>query len=90
MTILEQPPPNQGINYAEMKRRERVEQAFERQKDGYFDLEDADYAVFKAAMEAFQFAGNKRELRQILDDIANARAPEETTVLKVVEDGSAA
>lgn len=89
-TIAESPSPGTGVTYGEMHQRERILDAIDRHKsDGYIDLEDADHAKLKSLMEAFPFATAKRELRLILDDIAQAKSPEETMSLKVVEGGSA-
>jgi hypothetical protein len=84
--MLELPLPNQGITYAEMRRRDRVLDVLEASKGDYMDLEDNDYNVLKAILDQFQFATNKRELRRVLDDIANAKAPEE--MLHVVKEAS--
>jgi len=88
-TMLEMPPQNTGVTYAEIRKRDRVLDTLDRFKDErYVDLEDADYDVLNGILQTFPFATAKRELRQILDDIANAKAPEETPQLKVVEDAS--
>jgi|SRR5262245_2667822 len=84
--MLETPPPNQGITYQEMRKRDRVLDALDAAKgQSYFDLEDADYSVLKGLLDTFQWATAKRELRKILDDLAEAKSPEETPSLKVIE-----
>jgi len=83
-TMIEMPPPGQGLSYQEIRKRDRLLNVLEKSNEDYFDLEDSDYEVLKKILDAFQFATAKRELRLILDDIANAKAPEETTTLKAV------
>src|SRR5215475_922326 len=84
-TMIEMPPPNQGISYQEIRKRDRLLDALEKSGGEFFDLEDSDYEVLRKILDTFQFATAKRELRLILDDIANAKAPEETVVLKAVK-----
>src|SRR5262245_19575292 len=79
-TLLEQPPPGTGVSYGEMRRRDRLFDALDKADKRYVDLEDADHALLKGLLEAFPFGICKRELRSILDDIAEAKSPEETTV----------
>jgi len=87
--MVENPPPMQGITYADMRKRDRILDVLDKQKgERFLDLEDSDYATLRAILETFQFATAKRELRLILDDIANAVAPEDTPQLKLVEDGA--
>jgi hypothetical protein len=82
--MLESPGSGQGITYAEMRKRDRVLDALERAKDkSYFDLEDADYAILRGLLDTFQWATGKRELRAILDEIAEAKSPEDT--LRLIE-----
>jgi hypothetical protein len=81
-TMLEQPPPGGGITYSEMRKRSRLLDNVEK-SDGYVDFEDADYEVLRKILDTFPFGTAKRELRLILDDIANARSPEETVDLKI-------
>lgn len=84
--MVEMPTPGTGVTYAEMRKRSRLLDALERAKsEPFLDLEDADFEELKRLLDAFQFATAKRELRLILDDIANAKAPEDTMQLKVVE-----
>jgi hypothetical protein len=86
IAVLETPPSGQGITYADMRKRDRIFDALESAKgQSYFDLEDADHAILKAILDTFQWATGKRELKAVLDDIAEAKSPEETRVLKVVE-----
>jgi hypothetical protein len=86
VTILEQPSPGAGISFADMRKRDRVLDQVERQKgQGYVDFEDADYDLLVGLLNNFQFGVAKRELRQILDDIAGAKAPDDTVELKVVD-----
>lgn len=88
IAMMETPAPNAGITYSQMRQRDRVLDALEAHKDKrYVDLEDADYQVVIGILEVFQWATAKRELRQVLDEIHNAKAPEDTTELKVVESG---
>jgi hypothetical protein len=88
-TILEQPSPGAGVSYADMRKRDRVLDALARFRDQpYADFEDSDYDVLKGLMENFQFGVAKRDLRLILDDIANAKSPEEMLALKLVDDAS--
>lgn len=91
-TLVEQPSGNgAGVTYADMRKRDRILDTLEASKgEPYFDIEDADYETLKTLMENFQFGTAKRELRQILDDIAHARSPEDTPQLKLVEEGGAA
>ena len=79
----------QGITYQEMRKRDRILDIVERAPPGdhYIDLEDADYAVLLGVLNGAAFGTAKRELRKILDEIANARSPEETPSLKMVADG---
>ena len=84
--MLEQPLPGAGLTYADMRKRSRLLDAIEASKGSYVDFEEADYEILKGILEAFPFATAKRELRQILDDIANAKAPEDT--LQMVKDAS--
>lgn len=86
-TIVEQPPPNAGISYAEMRKRDRILDALDKCKEQSFvDIEDNDYEVLKGLLNAFQFGTAKRELRLILDDIANAKSPEDTPMLKLIDE----
>jgi len=82
--MLESPGPSGGISYADMRKRDRVLDAIDKNKGTFLDLEDEDYNVLMGVLNQAQFITAKRELRQILDDISQAKAPEET--LRVVED----
>lgn len=75
VSILEMPSGNQGINYAEMRKRTRILDALEISKSPYFDIEDADYEHLVKLMNDFQFAVAKRELARVLDDIEHAKPP---------------
>jgi len=81
--MLESPGPMGGISYADMRKRDRLLDAIDRAKGNHIDLEDADYDVLMAVLNQAQFITAKRELRLILDDFAQAKAPEET--LRVIE-----
>lgn len=86
-TILEQPTPGQGVTYADMRKRMRLQDILERAKNqNYVDLEDADHAALVALLNAFQFGIAKRELTLILDDVVEAKAPEDTLQLKLLDD----
>jgi len=83
--IIENPSQNQGINYAEIKKRSRMLDAAEKHKhDGYVDFEDGDHEHLVMLLNQFPFATAKRELRLILDDIVNAKPPEKTKQLHAV------
>lgn len=84
--IVETPPPNAGISYADMRKRDRILDALDKCKgEHYVDLEDSDHDVLNSLLNAFAFGTAKRELRLILDDIANAKSPADTPTLSVVE-----
>lgn len=86
LTIAENPPPGVGISVPDMRKRNRIIDELERQKDTpWVDLEDADHDYLVALTNAFQFATAKPDLLRVLDEILNARTPEESPSLKVVE-----
>lgn len=76
-TMLEEASGPQGITYGEMRKRDRVLTKLQASANGYFDLEDADYDVLRRIVDIFQFRFSRRELLAVLDDIVNARAPDE-------------
>lgn len=84
--MIENPPPNQGLGYQEMRKRDRLIGIIERHKESYVDFEDADHEVLMSVLNSSSFITGKRELKLILDDIADAKAPEDTVQLKLVDE----
>jgi hypothetical protein len=88
LAMIEQPLPNQGLNYAEIKKRQRLLDALDKHKaESFVDLEDGDHDHLIQILEQFPFGTAKRDLKLILDDIALAKEPDKTTQLRAVREG---
>lgn len=75
--VVKQPVQGQGINADDMRRRVRLLDALEKADGDSLLLEDADHAVLVRLINGFQFGTADRRLLQIIDDIADAKAPQE-------------
>lgn len=84
--MIKAPTPERGISFQDMHGRMRLLTALERSHDRYVDLEDADHAVLVQILNTAQFVTATPELYAILNDIANAKAPEDTLQLKLIDD----
>jgi hypothetical protein len=79
-TVLERPA--QGVNVGELRARCRVLDALDRVPPDAtrINLEDADHDTLVRAVNTFVFGLASKELLAIVDDILEAKAPQESGV----------
>jgi len=83
-------PPNQGVSIEEMRRRVRVLDAFEANKDPVgITLEDADHETLVQALKSVPWTVSSKEVLTIVDDALDAKAPPVVHAAKAKEKASA-
>jgi hypothetical protein len=74
--LVKAPPPGQGFDLIEMRSRLKVIDRLEGAGTDFFvDLEDAEHATLKRALEQSSFVLADRGLLAIIDGVINAKAP---------------